>query len=440
MKKRFLRYLSLVMVIVTMMSLFAIDTAAAKTNDELGTPKVSISLLTTPAIKLSWSEVDGADMYYVYRRDTSKGSLKLYAKTEKLYYKDTAVKEYGKYYYKVKAVSLNSKGKVTKRSAYSPMVTQAVVNLKAPKVTAKTVSDSKINLSWNAVDGADRYYIYMSTSKNGSYKSLGYVTKKSYTVSKLEGLTTYYFKIKSAKVINGKVYKSDYSTVKSTRTNGKNGEFIVEFDKITNKQYNMPNGSAMTTLAMLINYYGKEYNISTTPDELVKYFNCTDVKVVNGVERIERYSYGTFAGDPYSSKSCPGIDGWGEIMAWSRFTKDVDVEEKIIGNAFIGYWDNFSGMKEYLNKGKISICLIEPSSNPKNITLKFKDDMSSTGYSVDYYTKTRKYVILCGYTDTDYIFYDPATGKYESYLATNKIIAHFIPICDYATAKWYATH
>lgn len=401
-------------------------------------PKISVSS-GKGCINVKYDEVENADKYYIYRSSSEDKSFKLIAKTSKLSYADKDVKKNETYSYKIKAVKLSGEKEIAD-SDFSNTEKTSLSNLSKPVIKAETVSDSKIKISWNKINDAERYYIYYSTKKDADYKCIGYSEKLNYTFSKLKKGSKYYFKIRASRTVDGEKVYSAYSATVSQKTLGDNGVYIVDFDKITNKQYNMPNGSAMTTLAMIINYYGKEYNISTTPDELVKYFRCTDVKVVDGVERIEEDCYGTFAGDPYSSKNCPGIDGWGEIMAWTRFCKDVDVEGKIIGNGFIGYWDNFSGVKEYLNKGKISICLIETSSNPKDIKLEYKHALSSTGYSVTYYTKTSKYVILCGYTDTDYIFYDPATGKYESYLATNQIISHFIPICDYATAKWYAMH
>lgn len=428
MKKRFLRFLSLVMVIVTMMSFFAVDTAAAKTNDELGTPEVSISLLTTPAIKLSWSEVDGADMYYVYRRDTSKGSLKLYAKTEKLYYKDTDVKEYGKYYYKVKAVTLNQSGKVTKRSAYSSMVTKTVINLKAPKITAKTVSDSEINLSWNAVDGADRYYIYMSTSKNGTYKSLGYVTKKSYTVSKLESFTTYYFKIKSAKVINGKVYKSDYSSVKSTRTEGKNGEFIVDFEKITNEEVGYPTGTPLVCLAMMMRNYG----IDVMPKDLFEHvFIREPYKGENGKWYVDAYINGVYIGNPTHKEFVLGSPCiYGTLISTFEDYCEANKINNVVGNPFLGYYDNFEGVKQYINKGHVIACAIEENHKPITVEVMYKDATSKiSGYSSEtYFSSSTKYMLLCGYTSTEYIFYDPSDDTFKKYKADNDLFAGFVAI------------
>lgn len=409
MKKKFLRYLSLVMVIITMMSTFAIDVVAAKKSEELATPKVSISLISTPAIKISWSKVNDADMYYVYRRTTSKGSLKLYAKTEKLYYKDTDVKENGKYYYKVKAVSLNSKGKVIKRSDTSKMVSKTVVNLKAPTLTVKTVSDSQINLSWNKVDEADRYYMYYSTSKNGTYKSIGYVTsdKTSYTLSNLNSFTKYYFKVKAAKVSDGKVYKSGYSTVKSAKTNGKNGEFIVEFEKISNEEVGLPTGSAMTCLAMLMQFYsGKKVD----PNDLVPYFNCTtDFYEKNGKLCGPDPSI-HFIGDPTSEKAYGNGTDFSTISrAWKKYSDDV--YGKRLNEVKYGIESyNPNSVTKYLAEGNImmaDICynpnyerfwwLVEPEYNV------FKDN-------------GHKYVIVCGYTDSgEYIVYAPDSGKYEYY-------------------------
>lgn len=407
MKKRFLRFLSLVMATVTMMSFLAVDTAAAKTNDELGTPEVSINLLTTPAIKLSWGEVDGADMYYVYRRDTSKGSLKLYAKTEKLYYKDTDVKEYGKYFYKVKAVTLNQSGKVTKRSAYSSMVTKTVINLKAPKITAKTVSDSEINLSWNAVDGADRYYLYVASSKDGKYNGIGYTTDTSYTFGALRHASTYYFKVKSAKVIEDKAYKSDYSKVSSAKTKSRSGEVLVDFEKITNKEVGLPTGSAMTGLAMLMQFYSDK---KVDPNDLVPYFNCsTDFYKKDG-KLYGPDSSMQFVGDPTSTEAYGnGTDVTCIGRVWRKYSNEF--YGKCIGKSLytLPTYEP-DKVREFLDEGNILLTNICTTPNYERFFWRTKDSVMI--FCADAY----KYVILCGYTDDgNYIVYDPSNDKYEYY-------------------------
>lgn len=95
---------------------------------------------------------------------------------------------------------------------------QTSKKLTAPKVSIKSTDKSSIKLSWNAIDGADKYQIYYSTKKNGTYKKYTTTAKTTATVKDLKASTTYYFKVRAIAVINGETVKSGYSKKKSTKT------------------------------------------------------------------------------------------------------------------------------------------------------------------------------------------------------------------------------
>ena len=74
-----------------------------------------------------------------------------------------------------------------------------------PPVTAKAdywASTGKPYLKWTAVDGANRYYVYRSTTKDGTYSFLGSTANLNYTDSKADAGTTYYYKVKAG-IVNG---------------------------------------------------------------------------------------------------------------------------------------------------------------------------------------------------------------------------------------------
>ena len=58
-------------------------------------------------------------------------------------------------------------------------------------------ASGKPYIYWGAVDGAGKYYVYRSTSKNGTYEYIGYTAKTNYTDSKAVAGTTYYYKVKA---------------------------------------------------------------------------------------------------------------------------------------------------------------------------------------------------------------------------------------------------
>ena len=58
-------------------------------------------------------------------------------------------------------------------------------------------ASGKPYIYWSAVDGAGKYYVYRSTSKDGTYEYIGYTTKNNYTDNKAVAGTTYYYKVKA---------------------------------------------------------------------------------------------------------------------------------------------------------------------------------------------------------------------------------------------------
>lgn len=417
MKRRSIKLLAMLMALVCTlcaMNLTAYaetvkaETVTATVSSKLSTPKVSISVSSTaePALKLTWGKVEGANKYYIYRRDTKNGSLKFIAKTSKLYYEDNSVSKNKTYYYKVRAYKITD-NKVVKKSDTSATVKKAIVTIsKATNLKATTVSESKIKLTWNKVSGASRYYLFYSTSKNGTYKSIGYTKGTSYTFSKLNSSSTYYFKIKSAKILDGTTYKSSYSNVVSAKTNSKDGEFIVDFKKISNKEAGLPTGSAMTCLAMLMNHYG----VDVTAKELFKYFDCsTDFYYDEDGKLWGPHILYNFVGDPTSKdkKYAYGTD-IGYIGTVERKFFNENNINSVESNININYFDS-SNVINGLRTNNIYLVRIRTKKEFKTISWFSRDSL----FNMCIY---EKYVILYGYTDKYYIVYDPYSNKTEKYL------------------------
>lgn len=156
--------------------------------------------------KLSWNKVDGAVRYYIYR-STNGRDYKYLTYTTKTSYTNTKTTIGTTYYYKVMAVdaygtaSELSKAKSIKCIPATPSLSMSRVGGK-PKI------------SWKAIDGATRYYIYRSTDGK-SYKYVTYTTKTAYTDKNTKIGTKYYYKIKAVKLVNGKAVASLYSNAKS---------------------------------------------------------------------------------------------------------------------------------------------------------------------------------------------------------------------------------
>ncbi len=176
------------------------DYSAAASVSVLNAPTVSISK-ADGKISLNWTAVDGAAKYWIYR-STDGTNYKYYDTTTKTSYTNSSVTSGTKYYYKVKAVNVDGGS-----SAYS--AAKSTIPLSTPTVSA-ALNNGKVNLSWNSVTGATKYWIYRSTD-GVNFKYYDSTTKTTYTNSSVTAGTTYYYEIRAVKTVNGTDWTGSYS-------------------------------------------------------------------------------------------------------------------------------------------------------------------------------------------------------------------------------------
>ena len=156
-------------------------------------PTVKASNITSSGkIKVSWSKIDGAEKYEVWR-STSKNSgyQKLTTTTGTSITNSKNTVPGVTYYYKVKAISGDAQSEFSETVAHTCDCAQ-------PKVSAGNIaSTGKIKLTWDKVDGAVKYEVWRATSKNGTYTRLITTTATSLTNSKINAGETYYYKVKA---------------------------------------------------------------------------------------------------------------------------------------------------------------------------------------------------------------------------------------------------
>ena len=163
-------------------------------------PKAAVSTIaSTGKVQLKWNAVKNAAKYQVYYSTNADFSGAKVFTTTKTSMKHTGAVTGTTYYYKVCAVDAN--GTV---SAFSPAVSRTCAPA-APKATGSNVtSTGKIRLTWKAVNGATKYEVYRSTSKNGPYTRMFTTTKTSMKHTGAAAGTTYYYKVR-ALAANGTV-------------------------------------------------------------------------------------------------------------------------------------------------------------------------------------------------------------------------------------------
>lgn len=89
-------------------------------------------------------------------------------------------------------------------------------NLAVPTVTVSK-KGTTATVSWKKVSGANDYYVYRSTSKNGTYSYIGHTKSTKFQNKKLKKGKTYYYKVSAVKIVNGIKQRSNLSTVKGKK-------------------------------------------------------------------------------------------------------------------------------------------------------------------------------------------------------------------------------
>ena len=169
-------------------------------------------------IKVSWSKVNGATGYTVYRSQLTDGKWSSWknmgtAKSNKSSWVDKKVTSGVQYKYTVRACYNSIK------SSYTD--TKGLLYLAQPAVTVKAVSNG-INVSWTQCEGATGYTVYSSeynakTKKWSSWKSRGTAkaTAKSWTDKKAKSGVTYRYTVRAVNADTGA--KSSYVASKEIR-------------------------------------------------------------------------------------------------------------------------------------------------------------------------------------------------------------------------------
>ncbi len=143
--------------------------------------------------KLTWTAVEGATSYKIYRATSKSGTYSVMKTQSGTTYTNSNAVVNKTYYYKVKAFGANSNA----TSAYSAVVSR-LCDLKRPTVTLSNVASSgKIKVAWTKVDGAAKYQVYRATTKNGTYSLKKTTTSLSWTDTNTTAGKTYYYKVKA---------------------------------------------------------------------------------------------------------------------------------------------------------------------------------------------------------------------------------------------------
>ncbi len=208
-----------------------VTASAASTSSKLAAPTGFKASKTETQIKLSWSAVEGADAYIVYKYDSATKTLKQYKSVTGTTCTVTGLTAGTKYYFKVAAlVKTNGKYTVQTKSNYVSVTTKASSKLAAPTGIKTSVSENQIKLSWNKVSGADAYIIYKYNSSTKKYEQYKSVFGTNCTVTGLTAGTKYNFKVAALVKVNGKYIAQTESNVVSATTTQQAAYSLSDFE------------------------------------------------------------------------------------------------------------------------------------------------------------------------------------------------------------------
>lgn len=164
------------------------------------------------SIKLSWTKI-GCTNYRVYQ--LKNGEWKEVGKTAGTSYTVKNLTAESEYKFKIRACKVDDKN-ANHYGKYSNIIVAKTNVKKVTGLKAKTISNSKIKLSWNSVSGADGYSVGMR--KNGVYNEVADVTETNAVVSGLPNATRESFKIRAYSIVDGSKQYGNWSDSVATAT------------------------------------------------------------------------------------------------------------------------------------------------------------------------------------------------------------------------------
>lgn len=169
---------------------------------------------------LSWPASSGATGYIIYRKAGASGSYTLLAKTGAVTsFVDASINLGEVYYYFIYSMrpvgSYNCFSLSSERVFFTAL---GSVNLCAVRNTGK----QEQTIDWDTtVLGANKYYVYSSTTMDGLYTKIGETEGTTYVAKNLVAGTTYYYKVRPVRVFsNGTICYGPWSNVMSQPESG----------------------------------------------------------------------------------------------------------------------------------------------------------------------------------------------------------------------------
>lgn len=164
-------------------------------------------------VKISYSAVDGAERYKIYRKAEGETSWKLFGTTTALSAVDKTVVSGVKYTYTVRGIKGSEQGKYDQTGV-------SVLYLAQPVVKAEN-KISGINVTWNKINGAESYYVYRKANGAKSWTRVATVkaAKLNYADTKVSDGVNYVYTVRAVLGSTLSTYTSGLSINRVSRAN-----------------------------------------------------------------------------------------------------------------------------------------------------------------------------------------------------------------------------
>ncbi len=181
-------------------------------------PTVKCESCTTNEIVLSWTEIQNAEGYHIYKIAADGTPEKIGTnKAGSLTFKDAVGAPATKVVYRIRAYTTAKDGSVI-TSKYQDF--EATTATKAPEGLQVTQNIANaVTLTWNAVDNAHGYKVYRYDNLSGKFASIGETESPTYTDATALGGTDYKYKVKAFIKYSQNFY-SGYSNEIAIKTGG----------------------------------------------------------------------------------------------------------------------------------------------------------------------------------------------------------------------------
>ena len=284
---------------------------AAKTKKMEAPAQITLENLGFGQLQISWTAVEGASEYRIYRSATETGGYKKIADVTDTVYTDT-VTTGATHYYKVVAMRLNEKGRRVRGKVSAAQVIEVPSDI--PQVTAVGDDTNGMTVQWSSVDGAQEYAVYRSTKKGKGYKKVTTTALTSYTDIGAEPGSRYYYKVAAGRLVDGVMKYQAKSPAKSgwTAPSAPTGLTAAQAEGGIDLKWTAPKGA---TYYRVYRAVGSSTSYTLLADK-VKKNAYTDAEITAG----EKYSYYVVAahGTLIGGKSTSAVVNIGEIKVNTR--------------------------------------------------------------------------------------------------------------------------